>query len=196
ADLVADGGADASHALDDDAAGRHVGVGEARHAERARAVADLDVGRAGRLRGLDGMLQQIEKLAHAALPISTPRKRAGAVPWPTDMSCIGSPLPQVRKPHMRKASGAQIASQPDQKRGVMPVYTGFFTSRPFLPFLISQPASHENWKFSRRSSMDQLRFVVMSTPSSVSAMSSSSVRGPSGSGSSETLIMRMMGGRA
>ena len=43
--------------------------------------------------------------------------------------------------------------------------------------------------------MDQERLVVMSRPSSVSATSSASERGPLGSGSSDTLVMRMMAGR-
>jgi len=75
----------------------------------------------------------------------------------------------------------------------MPVYEGFLSIRPRRPFLTSQPISQPNWKFSRRSSIDQERLCSMRTPSPVAAIISSSVCGP---GSRPTLVMRTIGSRA
>ena len=57
--------------------------------------------------------------AHA-MPTSTSRKRAGAQPCETRMSCPGSPLPQSSSEISRHSEGEQTASQPPQNRGVTP----------------------------------------------------------------------------
>ena len=45
----------------------------------------------------------------------TPRKRAGAAPWPTPCVCIGSPLPQFGTPHSRHSRSAadRVAAAPE-----------------------------------------------------------------------------------
>ncbi len=57
--------------------------------------------------------------AHAT-PTSTSRKRAGAQPCETRISCPGSPLPQSSSEISRHSDGEQTASQLAQKRGVTP----------------------------------------------------------------------------
>lgn len=79
-----------------------------------------------------------------------------------------------------------------QNVGVSPRYTASRSGRVRLPRLISHAISHPNWKSLRRSSMLQLRLVTSRMPSSVSAISSSSEPRP---GVSETLSIRMIGGR-
>src|SRR5439155_2071194 len=96
---------------------------------------------------------------HRPTPTCTLRNRAGLAPWPTWPVCIGSPLPQLGTPHCTQELASAIASQPAQKVGVMPVYVGLRTSEVRRPFLMSQPTCVPNWKFSRRSSMLQDRFV-------------------------------------
>ena len=51
--------------------------------------------------------------------------------WP------GSPLPQFGVPSIRKLDALPTASHDRQNSYVMPVYVGFFRSRPRLPPLIS-----------------------------------------------------------
>src|SRR6185312_13447652 len=84
------------------------------------AGVDLDLGLAGGGEDVGGEGEELGAL-HDALPTVTPRKRAGAAPWPTCIVCIGSPLPQVEIPQRRQSPGPQTASHPPQKRGVMPV---------------------------------------------------------------------------
>ena len=55
-----------------------------------------------------------------ATPTSTSRKRAGAEPCETLMIWPGSPLPQSSSEIRRHSPGEQTASQPAQKRGVIP----------------------------------------------------------------------------
>src|SRR5207253_2391713 len=56
---------------------------------RRAAQRDVEIGEEARLAA------QERRRAHRRAPTSTPRKRAPAgTPWPTQMSCIGSPLPQ------------------------------------------------------------------------------------------------------
>jgi hypothetical protein len=105
--------------------------------------------------------------------------------WP------GWPLPQFGRP--QAVISPESMSMDCQNCGPMPVYVGLRSIRPRSPFLISQPTSQPNWKFSRLSSIDQDRLTSMRIPSSVPAMISSSVCGP---GSSPTLVMRTIGSRA
>jgi hypothetical protein len=60
-----------------------------------------------------------------------------------------------------------------------------------LPLRISQPAWSPNWKFRRRSSIDQLLLTLMKMPSRVSAMRSS--RLPALPGRRLMFVMRMSG---
>src|SRR5208283_5240499 len=55
------------------------------------------------------------------VPTVTARKRAGDAPWPTCISCIGSPFPHVLTPQSFHSDGPAIASHPCQNRGVIPV---------------------------------------------------------------------------
>ena len=90
-------------ALADD---RHLHLPRSRERERA-------------LGGLQGRLARRVRRAHAT-PTCTSRKRAGAVPCETRMTCPGSPLPQLPRPHSRHSEREQTASRPFQKRGVTP----------------------------------------------------------------------------
>src|SRR5262245_19893092 len=166
----------------------------------------LGLGGAG-LRGrLDDPLAELERLGggglrvdgrgrvgHAITPTRTLRNRAPETPWPTCPVCPGSPLPQFGVPHIFHELASPTASMERHSSYVMPVYVPFRYSRPTLPPLISRQISVANWKFSRRSSIDQLRFVSKSSPSSVSSTICSNVM--PGLGRRLTLVMRMSGMR-
>src|SRR5581483_1312837 len=97
--------------------------------------------------------------AHAFTPIWTSRKRAGEAPCETCALWPGWPFPQLVRPCMCHSSGPATRSSEPQKTGVTPVYVASRSMRPSLPFLISQAICVPNWKLSRLSSIDQLRFV-------------------------------------
>src|SRR5579864_5950425 len=139
---------------------------------------------AGRVRGCGG---------HSAGSTRTLRKRHGAAPCPTCISCDGCPLPQLTTPHMRHSSGPATASHDRQNSGVWPLYSALRTRRVRLPSTISHPFCVPNWKLSRRSSMLQERLVSRYTPRSVPAIISSTLDAP---GSRLTLVMRISGIRA
>ncbi len=70
--------------------------------ERRCAARSHGLGLVG-LGELDSACRQLAKRVgsrvHRPTPVSTPLKRAGAAPWATWATCIGSPLPQLATPH-------------------------------------------------------------------------------------------------
>ena len=72
----------------------------------------------------------------------------------------------------------------------LPVYVGFFSSRPSFPPVISQPISQPNWKFRRLSSIDHDRFVSIRMPWSVAAIIEAIESVP---GSRPTFVIRTIG---
>src|SRR4029453_3952959 len=104
-----------------------------------------------------GELQRVE--FGQATPTWTSRKRAGAAPWETTMTCPGSPLPQLVRPHSRHSSGPQTASRLPQKRGGPPGEGPLRYSPPSSPPRISRHTSVANWNCRRRSSIDHERLL-------------------------------------
>src|SRR4029079_5164924 len=146
-----------------------------------------------RLGGGDPRVDRRGRVGHDITPTRTLRNRAPETPWPTCPVWPGSPLPQFGVPHICQEPASPTASIDRHSSYVMPVYVPFRYSWPSLPPLISRQTSVANWKFSRRSSIDQLRLVSNSNPSSVSSTICSNVI--PGFGRRLTLVIRMSGMR-
>ena len=96
-----------------------LGGARGREAQHQRSLANGG-GEGVRIRagGFERARRQLRR-GHAT-PTCTSRKRAGAAPCETRMTCPGSPLPQSMKETSSHSDGEQTASQPAQNAGVVP----------------------------------------------------------------------------